>query len=203
MNEGTSGCENLAGRWKNMKEYESCVSRNCLAHLGASHRKTDSQIPEASSRAKAVDLAQLQDKGVQSPAHAVLDLHWTQTIAFAQKLNGLRRKQALWSVWKKSGMFGSLFSVLRMLSGDGSLKLGGVVLGVCKTESALDQNTLFASVHYGTMDYGWLSWYCSFQIIDLCGNLAVAAHDSAFESSGQSTALSCNFLQGNGAMHNS
>lgn len=74
MNEGTSGCENLAGRGKNMKEYESCVSRNCLAHLGASHRKTDSQIPEASSRAKAVDLAQLQDKGVQSPAHAVLDL---------------------------------------------------------------------------------------------------------------------------------
>jgi hypothetical protein len=84
-------------RWT-LKEYESCVSRNCLAHLGASHRKTDSQIPEASSRAKAVDLAQLQDKGVQSPAHAVLDLHWTQTIAFAQKLNGLRRKQALWSV---------------------------------------------------------------------------------------------------------
>ena len=41
-------------------------------------------------------------------------------------------------------MFGSLLSV--MLSGDGSLKFGGVVLGVCKTESALDQNTPFASI---------------------------------------------------------
>ena len=46
---------------------------------------------------------------------------------------------SVWYVWK-------CVSVLRMLSGDGSLELGGVVLGVRKTESALDQNTLFASI---------------------------------------------------------
>ena len=151
MNEGTSGCENLAGRGKNMKECEPCVSRNCLAHLGASHRKTDSQIPEASSQAKAVDLAQLQDKGVQSPAHAVLDLHWTQIIAFAQKLNGLRRKQALWIF-----VVCSVCLVVCLLFCGSFQEMAVSNLVALSWEFAkqrvlyaLDQNTLFASVHYG------------------------------------------------------
>lgn len=69
--------------------------------------------------------------------------------SFRPKVEWFKTKTSFVDLCGLFGMFGSLFAVLRMLSGDGSLKLGGVVLGVCKTESALDQNTLFASVHYG------------------------------------------------------